>query len=218
MPTGYPITLDLTGRTVVIIGGGRVAARKARGLLDAGAAGVRVVAPTILADVPDAVERVIDRYHAGHLDGAGLVFAATDDPAVNRQVVADAHARRLWVNRADAEEEGGSDFSTPAMHRDGELVVTVSAGGSPALAARARDEIAASLAPKWATMAAAMQILRPRVLASGWPIEVRRSAFRALAQDEAMTVLEGQGVEAVWRWCAELITSTNRTSPLHADP
>ncbi|MEZ0268128.1 MAG: bifunctional precorrin-2 dehydrogenase/sirohydrochlorin ferrochelatase [Phycisphaerae bacterium] len=218
MPTGYPITLDLAARTVVIVGGGRVAARKARGLLDAGARCVRVVAPEILADVPEAVERVVGRYHAGHLDGAALVFAATDDPAVNRQVVADAHERGLWVNRADADEEGGSDFSTPATHRDGELVVTVSAGGSPALAARARDEIAASLAPRWSAMAEAMQILRPRVLASGWPIEVRRSAFRALARDDAMTVLAEQGLEAVWQWCTDHVTETSRTSPRHSDP
>ena len=192
--------LDLSGRLVVIIGGGAVAARKARGLIDAGALKVRVVAPEISDEVPAEVEGVREVYHKRHLEGAGLVFAATDRAEVNRVVVEDGRALGLWVNRADADEEGASDFSTPAMMKSGGLVVTVSAGGSPALAAKVRDVIESSLETKWGRMAEALRELRPRVLESGWDIERRRQTFRLLAGEEAMAVLEQGGVEAVWEW------------------
>jgi precorrin-2 dehydrogenase/sirohydrochlorin ferrochelatase len=97
--------LDVTGRTVVIIGGGEVAARKARGLLDAGAGFVKCVAPEFSPDLPVEVERVPEQYRPTHLEGANLVFAATNLPEVNEQVVRDAHARHLLVNRADADAD-----------------------------------------------------------------------------------------------------------------
>jgi len=194
--------LDLSGRLVVIIGGGAVAARKARGVVDAGASKVRVVAPVISDEVPASAERVREVYHRRFLEGAGLVFAATDRADVNRAVVEDARAMGLWANRADADEEGASDFSTPAIMKSGGLVIAVSAGGSPALAAKVRDVLKPKLQPKWGEMAEAMKVLRPKVLAAGWDIETRRSVFRMLAEDEAMELLKGGGVEAVWAWVA----------------
>src|SRR5688500_6322724 len=82
----YPLMLDVTHGLGGIVGGGAVAARKARGLLDAGASRVRCVAPEIDAQLPAPVERVTERYEPRHLDGAGLVFAATDSAEVNAAV------------------------------------------------------------------------------------------------------------------------------------
>src|ERR1700710_283835 len=73
----YPLMLDLSGRLVVIIGGGSVAARKVKGLLAAGPVQLRVVAPQISDEIAGPIERVLETYAAQHLDGAGLVFAAT---------------------------------------------------------------------------------------------------------------------------------------------
>ncbi|MBN9328589.1 MAG: uroporphyrinogen-III C-methyltransferase, partial [Cellulomonas sp.] len=103
----YPLTLSVAGRHVVVVGGGPVAARRARTLVDAGAA-VHVVAPQ--ADpslVKLAAEGTITwsgrRYQAGDLDGAWLVHTATGDPDVDRQVLADADAARVWcVHAGDA--------------------------------------------------------------------------------------------------------------------
>jgi precorrin-2 dehydrogenase / sirohydrochlorin ferrochelatase len=192
--------LDLADRLVVIVGGGAVAARKANGLIEAGATRLRVVSPTFCEQIPAVLERVEQAYDPQHLTGATLVFAATDRPEVNQAVVRDAHRLGLLVNRADADEEEPGDFTTPAVLRDGELLVTVSAGGSPALAAAIRDRIKEQVQAKWVTMAAAMQELRPRILASGAAIDQRRNAFRDLASDEAMDLLERRGLDELWSW------------------
>jgi precorrin-2 dehydrogenase/sirohydrochlorin ferrochelatase len=198
----YPMMLDVSSRPVVIIGGGTVAARKAKGLLEAGATRVSVVAPDICGAMPDGVERIPAPYDRRYLTGAGLVFAATDDAGVNAAIVRDAHALGILVNRADADDEAPGNFSTPAVIRAGDLVVTVSAGGSPALAAAVRDALKTHVSPKWVAMSAAMQELRPRIHAAGAPIEERRRAFRDLATDEAMDVLATGGVDALWDWLA----------------
>src|SRR5437667_8963831 len=103
--------LDVKERLVVIVGGGRVAVRKARGVIDAGAARVRCIALQIANEMPSLVERLVASFEPRHLEEAGLVFAATDDPAVNDQIVAEAKRRGVLVNRADADDERAGDFS-----------------------------------------------------------------------------------------------------------
>jgi precorrin-2 dehydrogenase/sirohydrochlorin ferrochelatase len=196
----YPLMLDVSNRLAVIVGGGGVAARKAKGLVDAGATRVRVISPVFCESLPSAVERVERPYASGDLEGASLVFAATDRPDVNEAVVRDANRLGILVNRADADDDAPGDFTTPAALRDGELTVVVSAGGSPALAATVRDGIRSCLDRRWVTMANAMRDLRPRIRDGGLPIEFRRAAFRHLASDEAMDVLERDGIEGLWTW------------------
>src|SRR5215468_3940140 len=100
--TGYPLLLDLTGRRVVVVGGGRVALRRARGLLAAGAL-VHVVAPHVLAELVSLGVTLHHRVYAdGDLDGAWLAQACTDDPAVNAAVAAEAERRQVPCVRADA--------------------------------------------------------------------------------------------------------------------
>src|SRR5215469_5803910 len=115
--------LDVSGRRVVIIGGGNVAARKAEGLLEAGAL-VRCIAPRFCDEMPAGVERITEVYEPRHLDGAMFALAVTDRAEVNEAVVRDARSRGLLVNRADTDTDG--DFITPAVHRLGSVVVTVS--------------------------------------------------------------------------------------------
>ena len=198
----YPLMLDLRDRLVVIVGGGAVAARKARGLIEAGAMRVRVVSPIFGGEMPAQVERVTHEYSPQWIEGATLVFAATDNAGVNDQVVRDARRLGILVNRADSDEENPGDFTTPAVHRDGELTITVSAS-SPALSAAIRDRLAQRCEPKWTKMAAAMRELRPRILAGDAPIEYRRNAFRDLASEQAMEILDRQGVEELWAWLRE---------------
>ena len=140
----YPIALNMRGRVAVVIGGGAVAERKIAMLLDAGAT-VRVVAPSLtasLAQLSDQRRIVALRKHfdSGDIDGAALVFAATDDDAVNAAVVNAAQARGIFVNDASHAERG--DFSTPAVHRRDSLTIAVDTGGtSPAVAKLMRERI-----------------------------------------------------------------------------
>lgn len=191
--------LDVTGRAIVIVGGGGVAARKAEGLIAAGAKGIRCISPAFCAEMPAAVERVAETYAAGHLQGAGLVFAATDAREVNDAVVRDARRLGVLVNRADSDDAEPGDFATPAKFQRGAVIVTVSAG-SAALSAAIRDDLERRLDARWIAMADAMRSLRPAILASGLTPALRTRIFRELAVEEAMAVLESGGVEALFAW------------------
>jgi uroporphyrin-III C-methyltransferase/precorrin-2 dehydrogenase/sirohydrochlorin ferrochelatase len=140
----YPLMLDLTGRPAVVVGGGQVALRRARGLLAAGAL-VHVIAPQVdpaLAGEEVTVSR--REYRDGDLEGAWLAHAATGDPAVNARVAAEAQRLRIWCVRAD--DAAASAAWTPAVARDGEITVAVTAGGDPERAKRLRAAIAFALA------------------------------------------------------------------------
>jgi len=193
----YPLLLNLASRRCLIIGAGLVGARKARGLLDAGADDVLAVSLMFHPDFPSAVRRVVARYDASHLEGASLVFASTDDPNVNAQVVRDARQRGIWVNRADNDDIDTSDFTTPAVHREGALTLLVSAGGSPSLASTIRSDLASKLDPRHVHMADAMQVVRPIVLAEVTDPTLRRDIFRDLSGEEALDVLTVSGVDAL---------------------
>lgn len=139
----YPIALALRGRRVLVVGGGAVAARKVRGLLEAGAA-VTVVAPSFSAELRAAaasgLELVERPFAEGDLEGVTLAFAATDHDDVNAAVVAAARERGILVN--DSTDAGRSDFATATVHRVGRLTFTVDTGGaSPSFAVRLRDEL-----------------------------------------------------------------------------
>jgi precorrin-2 dehydrogenase/sirohydrochlorin ferrochelatase len=206
----YPIMLDVSRRLAVIIGGGAVAARKAAGLVAAGVAEVRVVAARFGEhEFPSQVRRVEEGYRPAHLDGAGLVFAATDDPQVNAAVVRDAHARGLLVCRADVDDTDNGDFAVPAIAREGAVIIAVSCSGSPALAARVRDEIRARLDPQWTQLANAMQRLRPIIRdAVADPIR-RRAIFRDLAGDDAAA--RASDYDELIRWLASRYPELRRT-------
>ena len=138
--------LDLAGRAVLVVGGGRIALRKVRNLLPTGAE-IAVVAPQIDSELEAlAAERpelrlVRRPYESGDLEGAALAFVCTDKPAVNGQVVRDARARGVLVNNACDYRDG--DFIVPARMDFGEkIAVTVSTEGrAPALAKRLKQEI-----------------------------------------------------------------------------
>jgi siroheme synthase-like protein len=141
----YPVSLDVSGRTCLVVGGGSVAARKARTLLDCGAK-VTVIAPTF----SDAMEALVPRLHRcerrpygmGEATAFRLVVTATGIPEVDGSVYADAESAGVWANSAD--DIAHSSFILPAVHRDGPVTVSVSTSGlSPALASWLRTRLAA---------------------------------------------------------------------------
>jgi len=140
---GFPALLDLTGRRVVVVGGGAVAARRVRSLRDAGAE-VTVVAPVIGADVgTDGVLQLRRPFAPADLDGAWLAFACTDEAAVNAAVAEAAAARRIFCVRAD--DAAGGTARTSAVARHGGVTVAVNGGDDPTRAVVLRDAISAAL-------------------------------------------------------------------------
>lgn len=132
----------------LVVGGGMVAERKVRGLLEAGFR-VTVVAPEIGQTIcRPGVECRVRAFETADIAGHAIVFACTDSREVNRAVGEAARAAGIFVVVADSQEE--STCFTPAVHRDGDLVVGVSTGGaSPGLAMEVRDRIAESLGGGW---------------------------------------------------------------------
>lgn len=144
MTASYPLVLDLSGRRVVVVGGGQVAVRRVRALLEAGAL-VHVVAPQVHAELRALAVAVHERRYAdGDLTRARLVHACTDDAEVNATVAADAEKLGIWCVRAD--DATGSSAHVPAVAREAGVTIAVHAGGDPRRAVRIRDALAAALA------------------------------------------------------------------------
>ena len=140
----YPILLDLDGRRVVVVGGGAVATRRVRGLLDGGA-DVEVVAPSVATEIAGTEGIGITRraFRPEDLDGAWLVFACTDDATANAEVAAAAERRRIFCVRAD--DASGGTARTSAVTRHEGIVVAVNGGNDPVRARTLRDAITAGL-------------------------------------------------------------------------
>jgi precorrin-2 dehydrogenase/sirohydrochlorin ferrochelatase len=162
----YPVNLLVAGRRVLVVGGGRVAAEKVRGLLAAGAV-VHVVA-TAVGDEVRSLDVTWDErpYERGDIVGHRLVVACTDDPATNQAVYDDAEAAGVWVNAADDSDR--CSYTLPARLDRGRVLVTVSTGGhSPALASWLRDRLAADLGDEVDTLAGLLADARVELLRAG---------------------------------------------------
>ncbi|MDO9556392.1 MAG: bifunctional precorrin-2 dehydrogenase/sirohydrochlorin ferrochelatase [Coriobacteriia bacterium] len=148
----YPVYLDLGDRLAVVVGGGSVAARKIRTLVDYGAR-VLVVAPDPTAELERlatdgaiALER--RGYVRGDLDGAFLVVCATDSEEVNRAVYEEADQRGCLVNVVDVPEL--CNFIVPSIVRRGQLQLAISTGGAaPVVAKRLRRHIEEYVGEEW---------------------------------------------------------------------
>ena len=133
----YPLHLDLTGRRVLVVGAGPVAARRVRSLGDAD---VHVVAVDVADGFPDvAVER--RAFRPSDVEGAWLVLACTG--VVDDEVAKACDERRIWCVRAD--DAAASAAWVPAVTRVDDVVVSVTAGGDPRRAVALRDALALSL-------------------------------------------------------------------------
>ena len=173
MPVGvplYPVNLLVAGRPVLVVGGGSVAAEKARGLVAAGAT-VHVVAPR----VDDAV-RALDvtweerPYERGEVSRYRLAVACTDDRAVNQAVFDDGEEAGVWVNAADDPDR--CSYTLPARLDRGRVLVTVSTGGhSPALAAWLRDRLAEAVPEEVDALVGLLAEAREKVLDRGGPTQ-----------------------------------------------
>lgn len=183
--TLYPIHLDVRGATVVVFGGGSVASRRVRRLLEAGAR-IRLVAPKIVDSLRERVNNgevdwVTARADATHLEGARLAFAATDDGAVNAAVESWCRDAGVWINRAD--EVAAGAFHVPEVRRYGRVTVSVgTSGAAPALAVALADRVERAIGGSAAQAAAFAADLRGRLAQSG--VSVPRAIWTALLSEE----------------------------------
>jgi precorrin-2 dehydrogenase/sirohydrochlorin ferrochelatase len=167
---GYPVNLLVAGRRCVVVGAGRIAARKIESLLAAGA-NVHVVAPGVGDEVRAWAEAgtltLQERpFEADDLDGAWVAVTATDVPAVNRAVFDAGEARRVFVNSAD--DPANCSFTLMSVVRRGDIVVTIGTNGrSPALATYLKEHVRDEMGPEYETLLEILSEAREEIRATG---------------------------------------------------
>ena len=194
----YPMFLEVKGRQCLVVGGGRIAARKVEGLL-AAEARVSVISPSLEPDLARLkAERRINHlprhYQHGDLKGYALVIAATDDEATNERVVQDARHSGVPVNVVD--QPALCDFIVPSVIRRGDVVLAISTGGlSPALARWLRQELETYLSEDFERLARLLADVRVELRDRG--VEVAPDAWqRAINRDLLELVASNRMEEA----------------------
>lgn len=162
----FPVNLNLHGRPVLVVGGGRIAYRKVEQLLMADAE-VTVLSPMFVDEFHSLPVTLVQRsYESGDIDAFRLVITATGNMPVNQQIFEECETKGIWINSADDPDRCA--FTLPAAFRRGDLMVTVSTGGaSPALASWLRSHLELSIVPEFEEVVSRLAIERARIHAEG---------------------------------------------------
>jgi len=166
----YPIFLNIRGKKCVVIGGGNVALRKVKMLLDCGA-NVAVISPRLHQDLERLVEegaiRWIERkYDPRDLKNMMIAIAATNVQEINERVAQDAKKRKILVNVADDLEQ--SDYIIPSFFRRGDLTIAISTGGgSPALARKIRTKLEQIFGEEYGLLLSLIEEVRSEIKLQG---------------------------------------------------
>ncbi len=198
----FPVFLDLTNKTCVVVGGGHVAERKVLNLLKAGAR-VTVVSPRLTETLLRLREKgkiTIRKgsFRATDLRAAYLVIATTDNRATNERIFRKATELRIPINVAD--DPNHCSFIVPSIFSRGDILLAVSTGGqSPALAKALRKRLQKEIGPEYTVLLKILASVRKKILALGWGAEKKRKVFGLLLQEELLGMIrrrQGPGIEA----------------------
>ncbi len=196
----FPIFVDLRDKLAIVVGGGSVATRKVRSLLAAGAR-VSVIAPQLCEEMraflsSGEITWRRGEYVASDLEGATLVFAATDDGEANAAVYREATALGLLVNVVDDPEH--CSFIVPSqVTRDGVCIAISTEGQSPALARRLREVIDHAVPPAYGELASLLGRLRAEVKDAVPEAGERGQRWGAVLDSDVLALIEeGRPAEA----------------------
>jgi precorrin-2 dehydrogenase/sirohydrochlorin ferrochelatase len=170
----YPIFLNIHGKPCLVIGGGQVALRKVRALLEHGA-DVKLISPDICPELSTLVENraisaIRKSYQAGDLHGAFIVIAATDNSNINSEIVKECHSLGVLVNVVDNAEE--SDFILPSSLRRGSLTVAIATSGkSPALSRKIRTLLERDFDKEYAKLVLLIEEVRSEIKKQGIKVD-----------------------------------------------
>jgi len=179
----YPVNLDISGKRCVVVGGGTVAARKIRALLLCGGR-VQIISPEVCRAIRDlaaagSIQLLERTYQAGDAEDAFLVFAATNDPVVQKRIADDVQRFHVLLNSAT--DPALSDFHVPAKIRRRDFVITVSTGGgSPALALLMKEKLAEAYGEEYGVLVEMMARIRQQVVHADSVAEENRALFKSI--------------------------------------
>jgi len=210
--TLYPLFADLRDRTVLVVGGGEVAARKVAALLRAGAR-ARVGATSFIPQLRElraahAIECLDGEYRSDWLDDCWLVIAATDDHELNRRVANDAAERRMFCNVVDDAQQ--SSFQVPAVVDRAPLIVAISSGGAaPMLARWVRERLEILLDHSIGAMASLLERQRPAIRARHGDVGARRRFYERLLASRVWQWLRADNTAGAQREIESLLQTTD---------
>ncbi len=198
----YPVNLDIRKRRCLVVGGGRVAARKVNTLIQCGAV-VTVVSPEnspsigqLAAD--QAIILKLRAYRSSDVVGMFLVIGATDDETLNRRINVDAESQNLLCNIADRPEI--CNFILPAIVRRGDFVMAIStAGKSPAFAKHIRKRLEADFGSEYGDLLDLLGAIRTRLLAAAHEPEMHKPLFEKLIAENLLALVKDKKVDRIDR-------------------
>ncbi len=178
----YPIFLNINTKRCVVVGGGHIAERRVKSLLECGAK-VKIISPELsdnleLMAEEELIEVVKRDFRPGDLEGTILAIAASNQAEVNSGVVEEARWRGMLVDNSTEPSQG--NFILPSVVRSGGLAIAIStSGGSPSLARMIREELEQSLVPEHATLIKIVSEVRAEFGRRGkrLPFEIWRSCI-----------------------------------------
>ena len=198
MTSMYPVTLKLAGKFCTVVGGGSVAVRKVKSLLEQGAE-VTVISPVLDEELIAIQEQFVWRksmYRDGMLKGSFLVIAATDSRDVNHAVYEWCEEHQVLVNVVDSLQE--SSFTVNAMVQRGDFMLAVSTSGiSPAVSKKVREDLELQYGPEYGTMLEILEEAREEALRMIGDASKRRRFLQSVASMELPELLKQETKEEV---------------------
>lgn len=213
-----PVALNVENKRCLVVGGGPVAERKVRALLECGAR-VTVVAPQLcdgFAALCEHIEYRAQSVHTGDCKIFELVFACTDDRATNAAIADEARWFGIWCNVAD--DAQASDFHTAAMMRRGEVCIGVTTGGgSPALARHLKARIEESIGPEYAELLEIVSAQRSQLKESVEHQCERAIVWRAILDSDVLPLLRQGDRVAAETLVTQILQATLSHEPTRAN-
>jgi precorrin-2 dehydrogenase/sirohydrochlorin ferrochelatase len=208
----YPIYLDLTGRRVVVIGAGNIAARKVRSLCDAGARVVVVAehATTTFQDAcsEDNIELVLSSYSKDYLAGAVVAIAATNDTVLNNQIYKDCQELEVLCNVVDVPDL--CDFYVPALVERGALQIAIGTDGKcPAYSGHLRRKLEEMFTADHGRFVDELDKIRQHVIATVDDPGNRKAILGELVKDESFEFFLENGAEQWHKRAVDIIQNQN---------
>ena len=198
MTSMYPVTLKLAGKFCTVVGGGSVAVRKVKSLLEQGAE-VTVISPVLDEELIAIQEQFVWRnsmYRDGMLKGSFLVIAATNSRDVNHAVYEWCEENQVLVNVVDSLQE--SSFTVNAMVQRGDFMLAVSTSGiSPAVSKKVREDLELQYGPEYGTMLEILEEAREEALRTIKDASKRRRFLQSVASMELPELLKQETKEEV---------------------
>ncbi|VAX26187.1 hypothetical protein MNBD_NITROSPINAE02-1357 [hydrothermal vent metagenome] len=204
----YPLFLSLVGEKCLVVGAGKVAARKAASLARC-KADVYVVGEKVCDEMRELIDggkarHVGQRFAEDQLEGAALVFGATDSVSVNREVYDQARKLGIPVNVVD--DLDLCSFIVPSVVRRGDLSIAISSSGkSPAVTKRLRKRLEEEFGDEWGIYVEIMGEAREKAKQSSEGQKTREKIFNELADSDILAKIKAGDIDGAKRLAREII-------------